>query len=192
MKDFNLIIDAAIACKTGNKNPEKIKAIFCVIEKVFDAINSAPEGQKTISFNGDYFDIDEIEVPEELKALILPKSVKVFAGDDRCKDVLIRDKAVKLNISKHELNNAYKSLRTEFNKDPGTNFVRVGDISKHVTLFDALSICSVDQFCHGGEAIYWPIPIDGSKVVDLFEDSSDWFNRDVMRMKVAFADKLRF
>lgn len=192
MKDFNLIVDRVKSSKKTGAKDESVQNVLDKIEKVFDAINDAGEFDEVISFNGVNITIDEIEVPTELKTLIMPKSVRVIAGDRRSVDVRVRGKVTKLTISYDEYLNAILSLRAFFKREGLGEVTKIGDIRKDVALFDVIFICSAGEACHDEGTIYWPIEVDKSKVSSLFVDGSAFYNNNASDMKRQFAQTLLF
>lgn len=192
MKDFNLIVDRVKSSKKTGAKDESVQNVLDKIEKVFDAINDAGEFDEVISFNGVNITIDEIEVPTELKTLIMPKSVRVIAGDRRSVDVRVRGKVAKLTISYDEYLNAILSLRAFFKREGLGEVTKISDIRKDVALFDVIFICSAGEACHDEGTIYWPIEVDKSKVSSLFVDGSAFYNNNASDMKRQFAQTLLF
>jgi hypothetical protein len=192
MKDFNLIVARVKSSKKTGAKDESVDLVLSKIEKVFDAINNAGEFDEVISFNGVNITIDDIDVPTELKSLIMPKSVRVIAGDRRSVDVRVRDKVSKLTISYDEYLNAILSLRAFFKREGLGEVTKVGDIRKDVALFDVIFICAAGEACHDEGTVYWPISVDESKVSSLFVEGAAFYNNNASDMKRQFAQMLLF
>jgi hypothetical protein len=191
MKDFNLIVDRAKSSKKTGAKEESVERVLSKIEMVLDAINSAGEFDEVLSFNGVNITINDIDIPSELKSLIMPKSVRVVAGDRRSVDVRVREKAVKLALSYNDYIDAILSLRAFFKREGLGETTKVGDIRKDVALFDVIFTSSVGEACHDEGTVYWPIELDKSKVAPLFSVDV-MFNNKADLMRSQFAQLLLF
>lgn len=160
----------------ARKISRNIEDDVLVIENYIQAINSV--GEFEVLLNG--YPFDEIQIPNEFKEFVAPRSVRMIAGDLRFEDLLSRPTAPKKVPSYAEFKNAVMAVRSAYKADPNDNMTPLNEIRKDMCLADVIKISNIQtRGCFDEGLSYFPIQLS-ERVSALIGASSPLVNPDVM------------
>lgn len=164
----------------------KVKRISAKVEEIDDAwdiVNKVMSLVRSLKEDDDYLlgkHVSEFMIMNELKGLVLPKSVRYQLSNRRCKDLLIREEFdINIpsfsNVSYSSYMDAVATLRRFVKKSGNDEMTPLSSIRKDATLNDVIDIACINGKVKYDGTPFVPVVLDAGLDI-MFKDT--YYNSD--------------
>lgn len=170
-------INRTLATAKRRVVPADVEKTITTILKNINLFNGLYEDESIL--NG--VSIDEIDIPEEFKDIILPNSVRYDTAYRAMSDILKRNTRSTLKFNINEWKDNCDAFRSYFKMDATTSIVKLSDLRVNKSLADVFNqFVTEDGHVHYADTPYIPIALDD--ITAICGKKNRWFNYDVNDM----------
>lgn len=174
---FQKYVSRTLATARRRVNESDVKRVLNIILADVNLFNSLAEDESIL--NG--VSIDEIDVPDEFKDVILPNSVRYDTAYRAMSDILHRNPRSVLKFNINEWKDSCDEFRSFFKLDATTSITKLSDLRVNKSLADVFNqFVTEDGHVHYADTPYIPIALDD--ITAICGKKNRWFNYDVNDM----------